>query len=193
VDGITIQRKTLFDAYRWKQELCKAVEPVGKEKIWPCRFVVKEVRNGEIVLFQSPTKPKILPFGTWETKCIPDEFYSNNQYLFEILANPTVKRVAFDSEGKRKRQGKNEGIDPVNNEAWIQKKLEDVGCKMKSVTVDPSGTMVCYKKGFPITNVAVKYNGSFIVKDKESFMKGVIAGIGRGKAFGFGLLLLKRI
>ena len=198
VNGIAIEKKHLYDAYRWKQELCNSIAPIEKadasgEKNWLCRFLVKESANEEVVYFQSQERPKLLPFGTWETKEIPNSFYKGGKYLFEVLANPTVKVVVLGEDGKRKKQGKREAAHPANYDSWLKRKLNEGGCEVEKLTVTPIGMQVCYRKGERIPAIAVQYKGILTVKNSLAFQKMAQTGIGHGRAFGFGLLLLKRV
>ncbi len=192
VDGITVASKHLYDEYRWKQELCKSVNP-NELKEWACRFLVKELSGEEIVYFLSQEQPKILPYGTWETKQISESFYENKKYYFEVLANPTVKNVVFDKDGKRKRQGKRNAVHPDKYEDWVKRKLTEGGCEVNNLSVCSKGMQICYRKGAKVSSIAVQYKGILNVKDENSFKRIAKVGIGHGRAFGLGLILLKKI
>ena len=99
----------LFDNYRWKQSLYKAFDTEKNKR--PFLFTVREKKGETMVLLLSKISPKHLSFGKWETKRIADNFYNGDRYLFELTANPTVKKATFEDDGARKKQGKRSGLN----------------------------------------------------------------------------------
>jgi CRISPR system Cascade subunit CasE len=190
VDTMTLQRHCIFDAYRWKQELYKAFTPVYENR--PFLFRVIEKSTGTQVLVLSVKQPKVLPFGTWETKVVPENFYRSSRYVFDVEANPTVKHACFDDKGNKKKQGKRVGLKPEAYEGWFLRKLKDAGCEVKAVSVTPLGPKVCHRKGQTVTHLSTQFRGVLHVKDSGAFLKAATQGIGTGRAFGFGMMLLKQ-
>lgn len=191
VDSLTVQHLRLFDAYRWKQELYKAFIPVGSER--PFLFDVRERAGTATVLVFSSTPPKVLPFGTWQTKNVPDTFYNGNRYLFELTANPTVKKAVLEEDGTKKKQGKREGLHPARYEEWLRRKFENSGCTVTSVTTENLGLRVCHHKGSLVSHSAARFKGVISIKDPQGFKKMALEGVGSARGFGFGMLLLKRV
>ena len=190
VDSMTLQHLRIFDAYRRKQELYKAFTPVDENR--PFLFRLTEKNTGTQVLVLSDKQPKVLPFGTWETKIVSDTFYKSSRYVFDVEANPTVKHACFDDKGNKKDQGKRVGLKPEAYEGWFLRKLKDAGCEVKSVSVTPLGPKVCHHKGQTVTHASAQFRGVLHVKDSGAFLKAATQGIGTGRAFGFGMMLLKQ-
>lgn len=192
-DAITVQTRRLFDAYRWKQALYEAFT-VSSGSDCPFLYDIQEKKRGEVkVLLLSSLQPKILPFGTWQTKQIPPSFYDGTRYLFELTANPTCKKVIYDSNGKKKRQGKRVGLLPANHEDWLRRKLTAAGCSVEGVSVDKVWMRVCQHKGSLTKHMAARFRGVLNVNSRDFFKAAVIEGVGPAKGFGFGMLLLKRV
>jgi CRISPR system Cascade subunit CasE len=189
-DSMTLQRVRLFDAYRWKQELYKAFTPVDENR--PFLFRISEKNTGAQVLVLSDKQPKVLPFGSWETKVVSSSFYQSSKYLFDVEANPTVKHASFDEKGNKKNQGKRVGLKPEAYEEWFLRKLKDAGCEAQTVSVVPLGPKVCHRKGQTVTHVSAQFRGILKVNDPDAFLKAATQGIGTGRAFGFGMMLLKQ-
>jgi CRISPR system Cascade subunit CasE len=181
----------LFDVYRWKQELYKAFIPIENGR--PFLFDMREKTGNITVLLFSSTQPKVLPFGTWQTKKIPDNFYDGNRYLFELTANPTVKKAVFEKDGTKKKQGKREGLHPARYEEWLRRKFESSGCTVTFVTTENLGLRVCHHKGTLVSHSAARFKGMINVKNTQGFKKMALEGVGSARGFGFGMLFLKRV
>jgi len=190
-----IQKNGLFDNYRWKQELCKSLPP-GEERSFLFRTTDKG-RNGIVTWVLSREYPKALPFGKWDIHKIAENFYRHKKYFFDLMANPTLRRFKkpIDENGKEKMHGKRVGIPLEGHEGWIERKFKDAGCKvdLKFVSIDNYGLQICRHKDSETQHSAVKFCGVIEVGNSEIFQKSVFSGFGSGKAFGFGLLLLKPI
>lgn len=185
-----LQGHHLFDSYRCKQEIYKSFQAKNKR---PFLFDIKEQKERVVILVLSYDAPKVGSFGVWETKQLPASFYDGGRYIFEVTANPTVKRVLHDERGNRKRQGKREGLLPSEYEKWIQKKMEGIGCSVSSLRIEGLGKRVCSHKGRLSTHDVARFSGILEVQDADKFRSLAPEGIGSAKSFGFGLLLLKKV
>lgn len=133
-------------------------------------------------LILSKTEPAQSEFGSLERRQIPEAFLARNHYAFEVLVNP-VKR---DS-----RTGK---IIPVKGRAelarWFTEKSPSYGFEIlpDSLVVSDTDVLKFSKKGQDVVLGKAKFTGKLKVTDRQLFIKSFESGIGRGKAFGFGLL-----
>jgi CRISPR system Cascade subunit CasE len=192
IDNINILQQRLFDVYRWKQALYKAFSPV-EEDTRPFLFDIRSKSDQTQVLVLSEKAPRVLPFGTWQTKSVSPDFYAGTRYVFEVTANPTMKQALLDDQGTKKRQGKRIGLQPARYEEWLRRKLEDAGCSVVAAVTENLGLRVCQRKGVLVSHSAARFKGVLSVKDPLKFREVAVKGIGTARGFGFGMLLLKRI
>jgi CRISPR system Cascade subunit CasE len=123
-------------------------------------------------------------------KKIADSFLDYDNYRFEVVVNPTkrdnktgkllaIKKLADDEESTRQKIAK-----------WFTDKAPQWG-----FTVTPEHLEVReievkrFKKGgHEVTQAQAKVLGRLTVIDRSAFVQSFQHGIGRGKAFGCGLL-----
>lgn len=121
---------------------------------------------------------------------------------FRLRANPT-KRVSAHAAGVRPEQvGKRVELrGEVEQLAWLARKGAQHGfivlsvraasgaAAIPDVRIRPGGKVVGRRPaGAPMTFAAVTFEGRLRVTDADRFRAALAAGIGPGKAYGFGLL-----
>jgi len=121
---------------------------------------------------------------------------------FRLLANPTRKICTKSDEEGRKSNGKR--VELRGEEEWLEwlaRKAEHHGFRLRGVrgvaladvVAQRIGRVVGSKPGAngsqtKLTFFGVLFEGALEVRDRARFLEAVRAGIGPGKAFGFGLL-----
>jgi len=140
--------------------------------------------NTRKILMLSNRKPHQTPqFGEVQTKSIHSDFLTHKRYAFEITLNP----------GKRDKQtGK---IVPIRGREGIEQWFKERAPKSWGFSVNPRNlqihkisVQVFEKMGKTITHGSATLQGELTVIDRERFILSFLHGIGRGRAFGFGLL-----
>lgn len=144
------------------------------------------------------------------SKPMPETWPTGRRLAFEVRACP-VARMA--SNGPHHRRGAEvdvflrecwragEGV-PVDREAvyrgWLTKRLAHQGAVANDVRVDGMQiTPVVRRDHEPVRTSRrirrpdVRFSGVLEITDGERFATGLSSGIGRHRAFGFGMLLLK--
>jgi len=140
--------------------------------------------NTRQVLMLSNRKPHQTPqFGTVETKSIRTDFLDHERYAFEVTVNP----------GKRDNQtGKIVSIRGRENIAqwFLERAQQSWGFRVHpdNLQTDKISVQVFEKSGKTITHGSATIKGELSVIDRDRFRQSFIQGIGRGRAFGFGLL-----
>lgn len=129
--------------------------------------------------FQSVGEPKDL-------SDMEASFILGGHYVFDLLANPCKKVV---------REGKNSNRVFLSSRddraAWLARKAADNGFKIVWVREEGQLRSVARPGGDDvIEQTGVYFRGELLVTDAERFREGFRAGIGPGKAFGFGMLML---
>jgi CRISPR system Cascade subunit CasE len=122
---------------------------------------------------------------------------------FRLRANPTKKvDTKTGTDGKRRNGRRFALTSEADRLAWLSRKGEQHGFELGTVSqsgklldlLDVSeGKSVGYRQGAPeghgrVTFGSCVFEGTLRVTRSEDFKRAIGAGIGSGKAFGFGLL-----
>lgn len=140
--------------------------------------------NHRQVLMLSTRKPHQTPqFGEVETRIIKPSFVHHEHYGFEITLNPSKRNKHTGKvEAIRKRDDIGSWAIERSHRSWGFEILPD----HLQVTINPALQFV---KGVQtITHNSAHLKGELKVTDRSAFIESFLHGIGRGKAFGFGLL-----
>lgn len=113
------------------------------------------------------------------------------QYLkFDLIASPS-KKVSMDGQKNSRRRILRE---PGERQAWLERKAEQSGfaiCQvMEQEQIHVSGKHHA-EKGGTMYHDAYHYQGVLQITDSEAFRRSLQKGIGSGKAYGFGMILIK--
>jgi CRISPR system Cascade subunit CasE len=140
--------------------------------------------NSRQILMLSDRKPHQTPqFGTVETRPVSESFLDHAHYAFEVILNP----------GKRDKQtGK---IVPMRNREevaeWFLARAEKswgFSVNAENLQTEKIGVQAFAKGDRTITHGSATLKGELHVTDPDRFRQSFLQGIGRGRAFGFGLL-----
>ncbi|NOQ36536.1 MAG: type I-E CRISPR-associated protein Cas6/Cse3/CasE [Methylococcaceae bacterium] len=148
--------------------------------------------NGRQILMLSNRQPNLPEYGEISSKKIASNFLDYPHYHFEVIVNPVkCGAIRFNDEGKKKK-GK---IIPLKNREeitkwFIDKSVNNWGFETSSkyLEVRDIGVKKFQKGNDTVVQAQAKLVGRLTVIDKEQFIQSFQYGIGRGKAFGCGLL-----
>lgn len=150
-------------------------------------YADKGFRNGiRQILILSGLMPQIGEFGQITTKTVPERFLEFAAYNFEIVINP-VRRSSVSRK-----------IEPVRGSEAIQEWFENHsaawGFRTMHLEVDGewADRFVKSPEG-KVTLSKAQISGVLEVASREIFINSFKNGIGRGKAFGCGLLQLRPV
>ena len=144
--------------------------------------------KGRQILILSDRPPLQPEHGTLSASwTVPDEFLQHRFYKFEVTLNPTRK------ENKSGRRMPIKTSDAVA--AWFGgKSLASWGFSVDPARLDVRMLPVMqFKKqdGPPVTHGTARVSGMLCVENRNLFIESFNKGIGRGRAFGFGLLQIE--
>lgn len=152
-----------------------------------------------------------------ETKLFAPKLNEGDQLAFRLRANPTVSSKAGDATGKRgqrhdvmmhaKKSAQAEGItDPIvlkqqMEQAALDWLVKDERAAALGARFDAQPAVMAYSQHQTskqaqqpvISYSAVDYEGVLTVIEPELLLNQIATGIGRAKAFGCGLMLLRRV
>jgi CRISPR system Cascade subunit CasE len=140
--------------------------------------------NVRQILLLSNRKPHQTPqFGEVVTKPLYAYFLQHPHYAFQITINPTQR----DNQSRKivAVRGREEIA------AWFMQRASAAwgfSVPMETLQVEQCSVQRFEKSGQTITHGSATLKGELSVIDREQFIKSFTQGIGRGRAFGFGLL-----
>ena len=137
------------------------------------------------ILIVSQEQPLVPESGEIESKFIPQDFLEHQRYAFQVLLNPVEQ-----PQGSR---GKIPVVGRDALRAWFARKQEIWGftSNQEDVELFNVGVQIIHKDDRDITHNLAEFRGVLEVTDRERFRSSFSNGIGRGKAFGFGLLQIR--
>jgi len=107
---------------------------------------------------------------------------------FRLTANPTIKKVRRDENGKRLNSNRVPLLREEKQIVWLKKRATDNGFHIQHADISSQRKQTSRRKG--ITVYTVQFNGRLQITDTQKFKKALEKGIGPAKAFGCGLLSL---
>lgn len=169
-----------------------------KRNLWR----VDRLRNEYCILILSEDEPEFskfnLQFEPYSVATKPYDSLLNristgDKWHFRITANPTKSLSNNDT----KKRGKVVAHTTIEyQKKWLTEKSVKNGFTITEDTFDvvQSSWKHFYKKNNnkPVSILSVTYEGILTISDVESFKTALINGIGRGKAYGMGLLTIAK-
>ncbi len=183
IDPHEVLKQNISDVYQL-HKLVYAMFPKssnGRDFLFSYDFYPKGGCKIEVLSKRRPITPSI---GRLMSREVPKSFWEYKKYRFEIWANPVM------------RKAKDRSIVPLKKEetaiSWLIRSMNRVGLKVKKDWVEIIGkrNFKFNKNGQDCTIWGVKFRGRLEKEDNVRLDNVVIKGIGRAKAFGFGLLKL---
>jgi CRISPR system Cascade subunit CasE len=215
-------RKDLARAYEMHRTILTCgFGSIGKEELGRVLFRVDSDRHGgkPVLIVQSDAAPdwSKLPVGylvrTAEAKEVALQFALNQRLQFRLRANPTKKVAEKNEHLGAMMVGKRVGlVTEAQQIRWLLRKAERGGFRIPGewvkarhpetgeeveqpnfrVDARPEGRVHNTKREFGGEFHAVLFEGILEVTDPAAFQNTIAAGVGSGKAFGFGLLSVAR-
>lgn len=187
-DVKTLQIKDAYALHKVVYGLFEDVRSDAEKKGSIASGIIYADKGGDFnmrqILMLSNRKPHQTPqFGEVQSKEICENFLTHERYSFEITINPTKRD---------KQTGKVVAIRGRDDiAAWFithAQRSWGFAVIAKHLQVGKMSVQVFEKDGMTITHGSATLSGKLIVTDKNRFIQSFIRGIGRGRAFGFGLL-----
>lgn len=153
--------------------------------------------HGRVILLLANRPPNPNPnFGELESKPIRPGFLQHERYGFVVTVNPTQREPLTKADRLSSASNKAGKIVPVKGREEIARWFVQRAAKSWGFNVIPNKLQVekmavqTFKKqeGQTVTHGSATLRGELQVTDRERFIQSFTQGIGRGRAFGFGLL-----
>lgn len=170
-----------------------------------------QLERGQRALLLSrdqPVRPTWCPSTAWRVREVDEGFLSHARYDFSLIANPTVTRVDPDRKARRREDGtvlknSNSRRVPILKEeeliVWIEQQAARRGFRLdsrSSLGITTLPRQMFAKEAArdsgprPITLHRVRFDGVLSISDASLFREEWTRGIGRGRAFGNGFLVI---
>lgn len=183
IQHIAIANQGVFDAYTI-HKLVYSLFPKENENTRNFLYADKggDVR-GKQILILSKNEPVVPQVGSIESRTIPEAFLEQEFYGFEVLMNP----VRCDSKTHKKIPIR--GNDKEALKKWFLEKATVNGFEVFEDTLIVGNTSVLQfpKDKHKVVLGKASFKGQLRVTDREKFIKAFENGLGKGKAYGFGL------
>ncbi len=145
------------------------------------------------------------------TKDFLPKLNAGDRLAFSLQANPVISRKEGEKsirhdvlmDVKYRLKEKNLSLAEINSASekaakeWLIAQGERTGfsCSLESISIDGYKKHSFYKKksAVPIKFSSIRYEGILSVTDPEKFVDMLKKGLGKSKAFGCGLMLVRRI
>jgi CRISPR system Cascade subunit CasE len=135
-----------------------------------------------LILSNRPPKPDP-GFGEIDSRPIPADFLQHAGYAFEVIINPSKRdRQTGKTVAVRGREAIAQWFAERAPQSWGFE-VEPARLQLESLSVQTFA-----KDGQTVTHGGATLKGILHVSDRECFKRSFRLGIGRGRAFGFGLL-----
>jgi len=137
-----------------------------------------------LILLLADRSPNPNPaYGEVNIREIPPQFLQHSRYAFTVTVNPTKRN---QQTGKIMAVRTREAV----HDWFIERSVKSWGFKVNPVNlqVEKLSVQTFEKDGNTITHGSASLKGELFVTDQEQFIQSFQQGIGRGRAFGFGLL-----
>lgn len=177
----------LYSLHRVVYDLFEDVRSPEEKKVGKSSGILFVDKGGNFqqrqILILSDRPPRQPLHGTIESKPIPDDFLDYDRYRFELVVNP-VRR-----ESTSRKLNPIKGRDAVS-EWFIDKAIASWGFTVdrSSLQINKFAVRVFEKKGNKVTLGSATLQGYLTVSDRKKFITSFRQGVGKSKAFGFGLL-----
>ena len=141
--------------------------------------------NSRKILMLSNRSPRQPEYGQIDSKVISNAFLQHDHYAFEVVINPTKRD---------KKTGKTVALTgrDIIAQWFINKAADSWGFSIcpQSLQVHNVGVKTFETKGHTIIQAHATLLGKLSITERDRFIQSFQLGIGRGRAFGFGLLQL---
>ena len=164
---------------------------------------IDRIGDKAYLLIASPCKADLShiarQFGTgiWDSadyQPLLDRIVDGGTYRFRLVANPTI---SVSSESRNGRGMRHAHISTQYQEKWLLDRCGKYGFYTDLSSFGVVGSKwYSFKKrgeGPPVRLLAVAYEGILKVTNAEKLKKSLVSGIGRGKAYGLGLMTVIRL
>jgi CRISPR system Cascade subunit CasE len=183
------------------------------DRVAGAAFLWREAEGGRKYYLLGPRPIGSSPFFHVETKLYAPDFRAGDRLAFELRANATVARKG-DADAKGRSRRSDVAMDRMRAEEaepdaapraerrlkaaesaaaqWLRRIGERDGFALDALQLEAYRVENLPRRGKSARIGVFDLRGALVVTDGNAFLARVLAGFGRAKAFGCGLMLLRR-
>lgn len=193
------------DRYRLHQEIWRLV---GGGPDAERDFIYRaEALDRRPTLYALAPRPARDPDGLWITESKPwrPQLAPGDTLAFRLRANATVRigskrhdvimhaRQTLQNQGTpREEWPSREALEQREGRAWLARRAEAMGIDLLDVVVEGHHLVDMPRRGRSIRIATLEYRGLLAVRDLDRFTRALTEGVGPSRAFGCGMLLIRR-
>jgi CRISPR system Cascade subunit CasE len=170
-------------------------------------FLWREAKPGlYYILSARPPQDRHNLFKLDPAKLFAPTLIAGDRLAFSLRANPTVARKGTDKRGRRsdvvmdaiKPAPKDERAEKRTiaiqqaGEEWLRRQGERHGFEIETVRVDRYCILAPPHRGAEMRIATLDFDGILKVVDQAEFLPMLTHGLGRAKAYGCGLMLIRK-
>lgn len=125
--------------------------------------------------------------GSRDMAAVESMFTVGRMFRFDLLTMPAKKELDRTRKNSQRRILR----DPAERMDWIEKKAEQGGFRLISVSEEESETLHARKSSGDLWLHTVRFSGSFRIEKPDMFLDTWKHGIGPEKAYGLGMLMVR--
>ena len=205
-----------LDPYGQHQALWKLFDMASEERTVRTEFLFRtEQQKGLPVFFVLSRRQPQDHVGLWriESKPYRPDIRPGDSLAFKLRANPTVARpgesggksrrhdVVMDTKKRMDWKGLAENERPTlahlayeAGGCWLRNREERLGCNFQNNALRVDGYRTWRTRRRKNVELStLDFEGILAVNDQQRFLDAILLGIGPAKAFGCGLMLVRRI
>lgn len=166
-----------YDIHKYIYSLFPKEDEVIRPFLFNDKGSIKGYKQIDIISKKEPLRPN---FGDCISKNIPDQILKYKEYRFSVKTNPI----------KRKNKKDIPILGTENLKEWFIKKSSKWGFIVNDSTLEtsPVSLMTIKKQDKILIKQSITFSGTLEIINMPIFTRSYCSGIGRGKAFGFGML-----
>jgi CRISPR system Cascade subunit CasE len=169
-------------------------------------FLWREEGPGRFMMLSS--RQPVDPHGLFEldSKAFAPALTPGDRLQFTLRANPTISRCTASGHSARHdvvmdalhhvpaghRAAERPGAAQTAGSAWLARQGEARGFTPNDVTVDGYDRVTIPRDGIAATLGVLDISGILTVRDPPLFLGSIGVGMGRARAFGYGMMMIRR-
>ncbi len=184
-------RRDLENPYDLHRTLSRGVAQEDERLLWrvdgqnQINIIVQTLHKPDWSYLVEDVPPSYLKEAP-ASKAVDLAFAQGQTLTFHLRANPTVKRTVGNKKKRLALYDLDEQLE------WLQRKAEQGGFALLSVTPLQQETLQAKRDSQTMTLHAVTFQGRLVVEEPAAFLATLKAGVGSAKGFGMGLLSIAK-
>lgn len=147
-----------------------------------------------------PEMLAVLPLARWRAKAMPTSLAIGARLGFDLRARPVRRGArewdAYQWEGETQHAGNPEGMAKAGRtrelvyRAWLQERFGDAAT-IETCRLTAFQRQRVWRNGQRLEGPDATLQGTLVLREEAEFLRLLAQGVGRHRAYGFGMLMLR--